>query len=135
MWMEIMTKAELWEYAVNFAARKGDFHEGMILRLLKMADGDVSKALGLMTKTHWYEGGEGELYPNDSIAQRLGGRGGCGPDIPRIRINGSASAYSIEAWYPESDFVRKKADLVITWREVFEFILAGRERSFQLDLF
>ncbi len=119
---------ELWLYAVNYAldSIQGSQREKFILELLKDADGNVSKALKLSTQIRpgWYE----------SYAELMGNFGTSGPDSPRVNCGGSAGSASLEAWLPGSK-ISFQPDLIIPWREVFEYVKAGRKRNVQMSLF
>jgi hypothetical protein len=126
-----MTADELWLYAVDYAAGPGSIEERMIIRLLNHTNGDVGAAIALMTKTHWYDDREIK-YDDDSIAVRLANGAIAGPGVPSVSKFGSAATNKIEAWYPESRLTNDP-DIRISWREVFEFIKAGRKRTVQLS--
>ncbi len=124
-----MTHDELWLRAVNRALDlvEDSQHEQFIKDLLEEVHGDVSRALKLMTqvKPGWY----------DTTAQLLGGWGYYANDHYSCQCQGSAAAFPIEAWLPGGDRVNGLPDLVIPWREVFEYVKAGRKRAVQLAMF
>ena len=131
-----MTKDELWQWTVDYAVPKGEYQEKMIQRLLKIANGNVSQALAMMTKVHWREDWTGYCdLRYDSISARLGGHSYTGPNIPRVDVMGAAASHPVHAWFPESKWDHKKPDLIIPWREVFEYIARDRQRVIQKELF
>lgn len=132
-----MTRDEAWLFAVNYMVSPGGQEEKAIQRLLNKVSGNVTAALALMTKEPYYEGWAGPFRPqDDSIAVRLMTKGVvCGPGRPCVRGMGSAATHSIEVWMPETDFVHNSPDFLIAWREVFEYIKAGRKRAVQMAMF
>lgn len=118
-----MTRDELWLRAVTLALGnvENGYNRKLVGRLLDEAGGDVAKALSLLTRRP--AGG------GSTVSFRLGNWGYCGSDC-RLECWGSAASADIQAW-DGPDHWDRPPDLVVTWREVFEYV-AGQERQLSL---
>ena len=124
-----MTKDELWLFAVKrvLGHTADGYDQKLIQGLLDDAGDDVSLALRLMTRRGEY---------GYSAAVSLGNFGSCGPNYPRVDCLGSAGQHPILAWLPGQDyFDGRLPDLVIQWREIFQYVKDGCVRTVQTTLF
>jgi len=129
-----MTRDEAWVYAVDYAVPPGSLEEKAILRVLENTGGNVSQALAMTTRvTLWSD--EKPQYGGDTLASALRNGGMSGKDI-RVDKGFSTSSRAIEVWFQEGqEHFFRDPDIKITWREVFEFVKAGRKRVFQASMF
>lgn len=103
-----MNPNELWLEAVLRAvgSREDSFKRRMIRDLLHRADGDAGKAVKLMGAT--------------DASFVLGNFGAC-MHTCRIWCMGNAASHPVEAWIGP-DYWRRPPDLVIPWREIFQYV-------------
>lgn len=118
-----MTKDEAWQIAVdryilhhvadNYSARQA-------ISCLEEARGNISRAIALAAQ------GDRCMF----------GNWGCySPKELDVLCRGAFPSTPIQVWiHPHKSYGRDEPDLVITWREIFEYIRDGH-RTVQLSMF
>lgn len=122
-----MTKEELWTRAVDYTLSHyaNRWVERVIRQLIDDCHGDVTLALKQFSRK--------DERRHSSMAETCGNFGLHWGSID-VECHGSAASTPVSAWM-DGGWTKRKADLTITWREIFEYVKAGNTRAVQLDLF
>lgn len=113
-----MSNSELWLYAVEkvLSHVQNRQVERRIQASIDAAGGNISRALV-----------EGDF-------DGMGDFGSYGLKRPGIQCHGSVPRTPISVWRPGRD-IMEEPDLIVTWREVFEYVKNGKQKYFQMSLF